>query len=277
MNKKSWTYAGCNILHTLSLFVSVDDAMEVHGAEQWLIKAYEDYRNRVINNQIGYKAYMEEFHVRLSMPIFFNDRVSFHELLKEATDRDKVKHILENRKFTEKHFSSPVFDESDAIKMIANYNAIGIKAIPNVLNERPPIMDYPQKVKEGLAHVVNKYQMLIPDISSEDLTLLLSTGTPSRKYMIPPYSRNVDLGLFIHILFSVGALNRTWSSTISKPEMLLTSSGKKMQRGNISAAVHRFDGYKLNHLDYRQRDIVQDVLPVLSSMPNLVQKLKLLF
>lgn len=138
-------------------------------------------------------------------------------------------------------------------------------------------MGYPQEVKEGLANVLNKHQLLIPNISSEDLTLLLSTGNPSCKYMIPPCSRNVDLGLVINILLSVGALNRTWSSTISKSGMLLTSSGEKMQRRNISAAVHKYDDYKLNYLDERQKEIVKEVLKVLSSMPDLVKKIKSLF
>lgn len=258
----------------LSLFASVDDAMEVRGAVQWLIKAHEDYRNRVINNLIGYKAFMEEFHVRLGMPAFFEAGVTYSDLLQEMTDRDKVKHILENRKFTEDSFKNPVFEETDAIKMIAKYNAIGTKEVAHVLEENLPLADYPQDVKNGLAKVLNKYQLLSPAITPEDLVLLLTTGTPSGKYMIPPYSRNVDLGLVINILVSAGALVRKWCSIITKSGMLLSSSGEKMQRRNISAAVHKFDGYKRIYLDDKQRDIEYDVLRVLSVVPSAMKNLK---
>lgn len=111
----------------LSLFASKDDAMEIHGAAQWLVKAYEDYRNRVINHKIGYKAFMEEYHARLTMPIFLEESCSYGDLLQEVTDRNKVKHILINRKFTEENFATDSFEEVDAIRMIAKYNAIGIK------------------------------------------------------------------------------------------------------------------------------------------------------
>ena len=258
----------------LSLFACQDDAMEVHGAVQWLMKAYEDYRNRVVNKRIGYKAFMEEFHVRLSMPIFLGDDATYSDLLQEATDRDKVKHILENKKFTEDNFTSLSFQEADAIKMIVKYNAIGTKDVTNVPCEVVPFSDYPSKAKKGIADVIRKHKLLSPSITTEDLELLLCTGNPSCQYMIPPYSKNKDLGLVINILIEAGALTRHWASIICKYGMLLTSNGSEMQRKNINAAVHSHDNYKSIYLDDKQREIEYDIMKVLAQVPSAVKNLR---
>lgn len=258
----------------LSLFTSHDDEMEIHGAVQWLIKAYEDYRNRVINKMVGYKAFMEENFVRLNMPIFLNEDASYSDLLQEATDRDKVKHILENRKFTEDNFSRNTFEEADAIRMIAKYNSIGTKEPTNTSEEISPIAEFPQEVKETLAKVFCKHKLLYPDISSGDLVALLTTGIPSCKYMIPPFTKNCDLGLVLNILVAAGALPRNWCSIISEHGMLLTSKCVGIQRKNLSATVHRFDDYKSFSLNDRQRIIEYDTLKALSSVPNALKHLK---
>ena len=258
----------------LSLFASKDDAMEIHGAVQWLIKAYEDYRNRVINQRMSYKAFMEENHVRLNMPIFLEEDASYNDLLQEATDRDKVKHILENRKFTEENFACDSFGEADAIKMIAKYNSIGSNIPTSVSEKISPLAEYPQEAKEALAKVFRKHKLLCPDISSEDLVALLSTGIPSCKYMIPPYTRNCDLGLVLNILVSVGALPRNWCSIICTHGMLLTAKCVGIQRKNLCATVHKFDGYKSYSLHDRQKDIEHDTILALSSVPNVLKHLK---
>ena len=258
----------------LSLFASKDDAMEIHGAAQWLVKAYEDYHNRVINHKIGYKAFMEEYHARLTMPIFLEESCSYGDLLQEVTDRNKVKHILINRKFTEENFATDSFEEVDAIRMIAKYNAIGIKKEVSISNEFLPLVDYPQEAKDGLSEVFRKYKLLSPDIPTEDLILLLTTGRPSCKYMISACARNVDVGLVINMLSTAGALGRKWSTVICSPGMLLSTSGMKMQAKNLSAAMHRFDGFKLTHLNERQKGIVRDVIKALQGVPNAIKRLK---
>lgn len=262
------------ISYLLSLFASSDDAMEIHGAVQWLFEAYKDYRNRVKNNIVGYKAFMEEFHVRLNMPIFLDERASYSDLLKEMTDRDKVKHILENRKFTEDNFSTDTFKESDAIKMIAKYNAIGTREIARRPNGIQPISEYPQEAMENLAAVFCKHKLLCPDINANDLRLLLTTGKPSCNYMIPPLTRNGDLGLVLNILGKAQALSRKWSSIICSSGMLLTSSGNRMKENNLSAAMHKYDGYQTRHLDELQRRIEQDVFKALACVPNAIKNLR---
>lgn len=247
--------------------------MEIRGAVQWLIKAYEDYRSRVINNTIGYKAFMEEYHVRLNMPVFLDEGASYSDLLKEMTDRDKVKHILENRKFTEDNFSSETFTEGDAFKMIAKYNAIGTREIVGRPDGIQPIAEYPQEAMEGLAAVFQKYKLLCPDINANDLMLLLTTGKPSCKYMIPPLTRNGDLGLVLNILATAKALSLKWSSIICSSGMLQTSSGATMTGKNLSAAMHKFDGHQTKYLDDLQRKIRQDVLKALSCVPNAIKNL----
>ena len=248
--------------------------MEIRGAVQWLIKAHEDYRHRVINNTIGYKAFMEEYHVRLSMPIFLDEESTYRDLLKEMTDRDKVKHILENRKFTEDNFSTDTFEESAAIKMIAKYNAIGTKEIASRPDGIQPISEYPEEAMEKLAAVFCKYKLLCPDINAYDLRLLLTTGKPSCNYMIPPLTRNVDLGLVLNILATAKALTRNWSSTICSSGMLLASSGVRMKEKNLSAAMHKFDGHQTRHLDEHQRQIEQDVFKALACVPNAIRNLR---
>lgn len=248
--------------------------MEVHGAVQWLMEAYTDYRHRVFNNQIGYKAFFEENLVRLSMPIFIDEDTSYSDLLQEATDRDKVKHILENRKFTEDNFATDTFEEADAIKMIAKYNAIGTKAIDILHEEVLPIAKYPEEAKEGIAAVFRKHKLLCPDITSQDLLALLTTGRPSCQYMIPPFSRNGDLGLVINILSQAGALTRNWSSIICNNGMLRTSTGAKMESKNLSAAMHKFDGVIFGQFDDKQREIHRDILRVLATVPCAVKNLR---
>ena len=256
--------------------MSSSEAQAVHGAVEWLIKAYLDYRDRVINREIGYKAFMEENHVKLSMPIFLKEDASYDDFLQEAIDRDKVKHILENRKFTEEYFAVSSFEEEDAVKMIARYNAIGIenKKKGNPHEEILPIKDYPQTAIDRLAAVFRKHKLLCPDITSDDLILLLTTGNPSCKYMIPPYSNNRDLGFVLYLLVAAGSLSRFWSADICLAGMLLTSSGEKMTRKNLSAAVHSFDNYLSNQLNDKRRIIEQDVLAVLKNIPSAMRNLK---
>lgn len=248
--------------------------MEVHGAVQWLIKAYEDYRNRVFNRQMSYKAFLEENLVKLSMPIILDESATYYDLQQEAIDRDKVKHILENRKFTETHFVTDIFEEADAIRMIGMYNVLGINTSSDVHEECLPLSSYPTKAKEELAKVFRDHKLLCPDISAQDLIYLLSTGMPSCKYMIPPYTRNRDFGLVLNILVSAGAMTRKWSSTICKSGMLLTSTGAKMQDKNLSAAMHWFDDYKTISLDEKQKAIERDVMKVLSNLPNVIRRLR---
>lgn len=126
MDKNNVMYAGFSTLPTLSLCV-FEGCKEVHGAVQWLLKAYEDYRNRVSNRKMGYKAFLEENLVKLSMPIILDESSTYADLQQEVIDRDKVKHILENRKFTEEHFNTETFEEANAIRMISIYNAIGVE------------------------------------------------------------------------------------------------------------------------------------------------------
>jgi hypothetical protein len=259
----------------LSLFVSKSDAKEIRGAVQWLVAVYEDYRNRVVNRTVGYKAFLEENIVRLSMPVFLEEGASYNDLLQESIDRDKVKHILENRKFTEGHFVSDSFEEADAIRMIAEYNAIGIEEADISAKCLAPLSDYPDEVKEGLATVFRKYKLLCPDISYSELVALLTTGNPVRQYSIPPLTKNHDVGLVIFILFSAGALSRNWASVICEHGKLYTSSGTRMKRKNISAAMHRFDGCKFAFLDERYRDIANDVISVLSVVPGAKKSLGL--
>lgn len=258
----------------LSLFASKEDAMEVHGAVQWLRKAYEDYRHRVINSSISYKVFVEEFLVRLTMPIFLDEGATYSDLLQEATDRDKVKHILENRKFTEDNFCQNSFEEDDAVRMIDKYNATGTKEVASPHEKFQPFADYSEEAKERLAKVFNKHRLLCPDISSDDLISLLTTGEASCIYKIPPYSRNRDLGFVINILLSAGSLPRNWCATICKHGMLLTAAGEQMQYKNLSNTVHRFDGYKYAHLDDKLKEIQRDVFEVLKSVPSAVRNLK---
>lgn len=260
----------------LSLFASKCDAMEVHGAVQWLIKAYDDYRHRVINHSISYKVFVEEYLVRLNMPIFLDEGATYNDLLQEATDRDKVKHILENRKFTEEHFTNLTFGEADADSMIAEYNVIGTKKGTNVYlsEELSPISSYPDEAMEGLAKVFQDYQLLSPAISAEDLLLLLESGKPSRRYTIPPYSRNGDLGLVLHILVQAAALSRGWSARICSEGMLLTAAGIKMQAKNLNAAEHRFDRRMLHSLDDREKEIYHATLGVLKKVQSAQINLK---
>ena len=250
--------------------------MEVHGAVQWLIKAYEDYRHRVTKHSISYKVFVEEFLVRLNMPIFLDEGASYNDLLLEATDRDKVKHILENRKFTEENFANPTFGEADADSMIAEYNVIGMKKGVNgfINDELIAVTDYPDEVKEGLAKVFQNDQLLTPSITTENLMLLLDTGKPTCRYMVPPYSRNGDLGLVVHILVQAGALSRAWSSKICGKGMLHTAAGIKMQAKNLSASVHRFDRRRIQSLDDREKDIFYATMEVLKKVPSAQKNLK---
>lgn len=248
--------------------------MEAHGAVQWLILAYNDYRNRVFNRKMGYKAFLEENMVKLSMPIILDEKATYYDLEQEAIDRDKVKHILENRRFTEENFAVDSFAEAEAIKMICKYNTIGVNETVIRAVEVPAIVNYPQSAKDGLAKLFLKYKLLSPDITTEDLILLLSTGVPSCQYMIPPFTRNVDIGLVLNILATVGALSRNWSSIICNSGMLLTSSGSKMQAKNLSAAMHKYDGYKVAYLDDRQKTIERDVKKILADVPSAVSQLK---
>lgn len=249
--------------------------MEVHGAVQWLTKAYEDYRHRVINHSISYKVFVEEFLVRLNMPIFLDEGATYDDLLKEATERDKVKHILENRKFTEEYFASSTFEESDADGMIAKYNAIGVRGSNGYLCENLlPLSSYSDEAKEEIAKVFLDFQLLSPAITSEDLNLLLDTDKPSCKYTIPPYSRNGDLGLVINLLIQAGALSRGWASRICSGGMLFTAAGIKMQAKNLNAAVHRFDRRTFNSLDAREADIYHATIRVLKKVPSAQINLK---
>lgn len=248
--------------------------MEVHGAVHWLIKAYNDYRNRVFNRQMGYKAFLEENLVMLNMPIFLEESASYYDFQQEAIDRDKVKHILENRRFTEDNFASDTFEEADAIKMICKYNAIGINETVIIHDELLPFDDYPQVAKDGIAEVFRRHKLLCPDISTEDLVLLLTTGEPSCKYVIPPYATNRDIGVVFNILVTAGALKNRWATTICKSGMLLTSNGIKMNRKNLSAAVHWFDDYKLNYLSDKQKKVERDVMKVLANVPSAVRRLR---
>ena len=263
-----------HVSYLLSLLASKEEASEVHGAVQWLLKAYEDYRNRVANNRIGYKAFKEEFHVRLRMPISLDEDATYSDLLQEATDRDKVKHILEVRKFTEEYFRSPVFEEADAIKMIVAYNCIGTKDKENLSDGILPITNYPQEAVNGLVEIIHKHKLLTPAITAEDFVLLLTTGRPTCKYMIPPYTYNVDFGLVLYMLLTAGALASNWCSVICKPGMLITRNGTKMMRKNLSAIVHTHDGYKRFQLSEKQKEIETDVLRVLSEVPSAIINLR---
>ena len=71
----------------LSLFAFSKDAREVHGAVQWLLKAYEDYRNRVSNRKMGYKAFLVENLVKLSMTIILDESSYYADLQQEVIDR----------------------------------------------------------------------------------------------------------------------------------------------------------------------------------------------
>ena len=207
------------------------------------------------------------------MPIFLKEDATYDDFLQEAIDRDKVKHILENRKFTEDCFATETFEETDAIRMIAKYNAIGIKETVSYSSRFLSLCDYPLEAKQKLSVLFRKYKLLCPDINSEDLILLLTTGMPSCKYMIPACTRNVDLGLVLNMLSSVGAFGRNWSSAICSPGMLLTASGIKMQGKNLSAAVHKFDNYKLAQLDSKQKEIERDVKRILEGIPEVANRL----
>ena len=92
--------------------------------------------------------------------------------------------------------------------------------------------------------------------------------------MIPPYSSNRDLGFVLYLLVSAGSLSRFWSADICLAGMLLTSSGEKMTRKNLSAAVHSFDNYLSNQLNDKRRIIEQDVLAVLKNIPSAMRNLK---
>lgn len=223
---------------------------------------------------MGYKAFLEENLVMLNMPIFLEESASYYDLQQEAIDRDKVKHILENRKFTEDNFASDTFEEADAIKMICKYNAIGINETFIVHDELLPFDDYPQTAKDGLAEVFRRHKLLCPDISTEDFVLLLTTGKPSCKYVIPPYTTNRDVGIVFNILVAAGALKNRWAATICKSGMLFTSTGIKMNGKNLSAAVHWFDNYKLNYLSDKQKKIERDVMKVLANVPSAARHLK---
>ena len=257
----------------LSLFASKDDAMEVHGAVQWLMEAHKDYRNRVVNRIISYKVFHEENLVKLGMPVILDEDASYNDLLQEAIDRDKVKHILGNRKFAEGYFTSETFSESDAIRMIAKYNAMGIEDKGGLPWQSDYLSVYPEKVKDGLARIFCEYHLLTPTISTEELVALLTTGDTLRQYSIPPTARNVDLGLVIYILVAAGALASRWPSIICCKGNLRTVKGHKMQTRNLSAAVHRFDDYKRIYLDDRQKKIERDVLNVLADVPKAINKL----
>jgi hypothetical protein len=121
---------------------------------------------------------------------------------------------------------------------------------------------------------VCKHKLLSPDISADDLILLLTTGKPSYPYTIPTFTRNRDIGLVLNILVSAGALTRKWPSTICKHGMLLTSSGDKMTSKNLSASVHKFDNYVRYELDDKQKKIERDVVKVLSGLPNQMKNLR---
>lgn len=247
--------------------------MEIHGAVQWLISAYEDYRNRVANRTIGYKAFLEENLVKLSMPVILREDTSYSDLLQETIDRDKVKHILEDKKFTESFFCLQIFEEADAIRMIAKYNMIGMEDSTELSCRVVPLSDYPSKVKNELAEVFNKHALLSPSITPKDLEALLTTGNPSCKYTIPPYAKNVDIGIILNILLRAGALTRNWSSIICGKGNLLASSGVPMQSKNLSAATHQFDSYEIISISQKQMQIAHDVKTVLSALPNVIKNL----
>ena len=258
----------------LSLFASKDDAMEVHGAVQWLMEAHEDYRNRVANHIISYKVFLEENLVKLGMPVFLNEDASYNDLLQEAIDRDKVKHILENKKLTESFFKSRTFRETDAIRMIAKYNTMGIENEGELSWQSDNLSAYPDKVKDGLARIFRKYHLLTPDITSEELVALLTTGDTLYQYTVPPHARNVDFGLVINILIAAGALKRKWPSIICGKGNLRTVNGQKMTPKNLGAAVHQFDDYKRIYLNERKQKIERDVLKVLADVPKAINNLR---
>ena len=256
----------------LSLFAFSKDAREVHGAVQWLLKAYEDYRNRVSNRKMGYKAFLEENLVKLSMPIILDESSTYADLQQEVIDRDKVKHILENRKFTEEHFNTETFEEANAIRMISIYNAIGVEETVIKTKGILPIADYPQKAKAELAEVFRNHVLLCPALSAEDLVRLLTNGDPACKYMVPPCATNRDLGFVLHLLIQAGAIkSNRWSSIVCKYGMLLTTTGLKMQSKNLNAARSYFIDYKQAFLSEKQRSIEQEIMKVLSGVPNAIK------
>lgn len=217
---------------------------------------------------MGYKAFLEENLVKLSMPIILDESATYSDLQQEAIDRDKVKHILENRKFTEDNFATECFEEADAIRMICKYNAIGIVDDVIFQEDTFPIVGYSQRVKNELANVFQKHKLLRPNISANDLVLLLTTGQPSCKYMVPPYTTNRDLGLVLYLLLTVNAIKRNkWAAIICGSGMLLTSSGAKMQSKNLNASMNHFSNYKRTALSDKQKEIEDDVLKALSEVP----------
>lgn len=246
----------------LSLFEQKEKQKDVRGAVAWLKLAYADYHDRVINHQISYDVFVEEFHARVCAGIFTDGAETIQDIAAESIARDKVCRILDKRLLTESFFCKDGFDDSDASKMLHQYNIQGTAAFNTQAKKASPIADLPHDIQCQIVAVLNRNGLFSPSITSEDFLAFLSTGKPSK-----PYSScsNTDLAFAIVCLRRLGMVNSRWASTICRHGLLLTEKGLPMEKSNIGNTAGKFKDYKPHHLTSKQKRMDSELNMVIKS------------